>query len=65
MDPRQVVINMLINKMGGTPMGDNLLNLARNNDTMGIERIARNICSQQGKDFDKEFSAFKQQMGFK
>lgn len=44
-------------------MGDNLINLARSGNTAEIEKIARNLTSQQGLDYDKEFSAFKQQLG--
>jgi hypothetical protein len=46
--------------MKGTPMGDNLINLARSGNTKGIEQIARNYASQRGVDFDKEFTAFRQ-----
>lgn len=40
-------------------MGDNLINLARNGNTQGIEEFARNYLKQNGKDFDQEFSAFR------
>jgi hypothetical protein len=33
--------------------------LVKENKTSEIEKIARNICAQQGIDFDKEFSSFK------
>jgi hypothetical protein len=46
-------------------MGANLLSLAKQNRSADIEQIARNICSQNGKDFDKEFNAFKQMLGIK
>ena len=46
--------------MQDTPFGANLLNLARNNNTKEIEKIARNLAAQRGIDFDKEFNAFKQ-----
>lgn len=65
-NPQQLLINVLENQMQDTPLGVNLLNLARNNNTAEIERIARNIASQKGVDYDKEFNAFKQQFfGFK
>lgn len=62
-NPEQLLMNILENRMGGTPMGDNLINLARSGNTAEIEKIARNLTSQQGLDYDKEFSAFKQQLG--
>lgn len=65
-NPQQLLMNVLENQMQDTPLGVNLLNLARNNNTAEIERIARNIASQKGVDYDKEFNAFKQQFfGFK
>jgi hypothetical protein len=59
-NPQQLLMNVLENQMQDTPLGANLLNLARNNNTAEIERIARNIASQKGVDYDKEFNAFKQ-----
>jgi hypothetical protein len=49
--------------MRGTPMGDNLISLARQGNTAEIERIARNLVAQKGMDYDKEFKAFKQSLG--
>lgn len=63
-NPQQIIMNVLETKMKGTPMGDNLLQLARSGNTAEIEKIARNITAQRGGDFDKEFSAFKQKFGF-
>jgi hypothetical protein len=37
--------------------------MAQNNDTKGIEQVARNLCAQRGLDFDKEFAAFRKQLG--
>ena len=63
-NPQQVMISILQNQMRGTPVGDNLLRLAQNGDTMGIEKIARNMAIERGLDFDKEFAAFKKRLGF-
>ena len=60
-NPQQLMINILQQQMAGTPLGDNLLNLARQNNTAGIEQIARNMAAQRGIDFDKEFEAFRRQ----
>lgn len=62
-NPQTMIINMLQQQAGNSPLGQNLLKLAQNNDGKGIEQIARNLCSQRGLDFDKEFAAFKQQLG--
>jgi len=64
-NPQQLMLNILQQRMGNTPMGENLLALAQGDDTAAIEQIARNICKQQGKDFDKEFNAFKNTLGLK
>ena len=45
--------------MANTPMGKNLLALAKQNKTKEIEQIPRNIYQQHGIDFDKEFASFK------
>lgn len=63
-NPEVLVMNMMETQMKGTPMGDNLINLARQGNTAEIERIARNLIAQRGMDFDKEFRAFKQSLGF-
>lgn len=62
--PEQITLNLLEAQMKGSPMGDNLIKLARQGNTAEIEKIARNLAAQQGIDFDKEFTAFKKQFGF-
>ena len=62
-NPQQLMLYVLEDQMKGTPMGDNLLYLARNNRNADIEQISRNLCSQSGVDFDKEFLAFKKMLG--
>lgn len=56
-NPQQLAMNLLESQMGETPMGQNLLNLAKNGRSADIEQIARNLAKQQGIDFDKEFTA--------
>ena len=62
-NPEQFFMNFIQQQLGGTPMGANLLNLAQSHDANSIEKIARNICAQKGLDFEKEFTAFKQNLG--
>lgn len=64
-DPQQLVISILEGEMGNTPMGQNLLRLAKEQRGDEIEKIARNLCAQRGLDFDKEFMSFKQRIGLK
>ena len=61
--PEQITMNIVESKMKGTPMGDNLIKLAREGNGAEIERIARNLYAQRGMDFDKEFAKFKKQFG--
>ena len=61
-NPQQLMLSILEGQ-AGTPMGANLLNLARNGQTAEIEKIARNLYAQHGADFDSEFKAFKQMLG--
>ena len=62
-NPQQLAMNLLERQMGETPMGQNLLNLAKNGRSADIEQIARNLAKQQRIDFDKEFAAFKEMLG--
>ena len=63
--PQQLVLSMLENQMGGTPMGNNFLRMARNGQSDDIEKFARNLFESRGLNYDKEFNSFKSQMGFK
>lgn len=62
-NPQQLMMSVLEGQMSNSPMGANLLNLARNGNGREIEQIARNISKQRGIDFDKEFAAFRQMLG--
>lgn len=62
-NPQQLMIRILEDQMGSTPMGENLLTLVKQGRTDEIERIARNAAAAQGLDFDKEFNAFKKKFG--
>lgn len=62
-NPQQLLISILEDEMGSTPQGANLLELAKMGKGPEIERFARNVCAERGLDFDKEFTAFKQQFG--
>ena len=64
-DPQQLVMSILEGELGNTPMGQNLLRLAKEQRGDEIEKIARNLCAQRGLDFDKEFMSFKQRIGLK
>ena len=63
-NPEQLMISYLEGQLKGTPLGENLVTLAKNNNTAEIEKIARNICEPRGLNYDKEFNDFKQRLGF-
>ena len=61
-NPQQLLLSILEGQ-AGSPMGRNLLNLARNGQTAEIEKIARNMCKERGVDFDQEFTKFRRMLG--
>lgn len=61
-NPQQLMLSILQGN-ANSPLGANLLNLAKNGQTAEIEKIARNMCKERGVDFDTEFQKFKQQFG--
>lgn len=62
-NPQQLMLNFLEQQANNNPMGQNLLNLARNNQTQDIEQFARNMFTSNGRDFDSEFKKFKDTFG--
>ena len=62
-NPQQLMLNFLEQQANNNPMGQNLLNLARNNQTQDIEQFARNMFASNGRDFDPEFKKFKDTFG--
>lgn len=62
-NPETLMLNMLQQNMGDNPLGQNLIGLAKNGQTQEIEKVARNLLAQQGRDFDQEFNAFKKNLG--
>lgn len=62
-NPQQLLMSILEGDAGTNPMSANLLALAQRNDSRAIEQFARNFFQSQGMDFDKEFMAFRQQLG--
>lgn len=59
-NPQQLVLSMLGNQAESNPMLANLINLAKQNKTQEMERIARNLFAEKGLDYDKEFNSFKE-----
>ena len=55
-NPQQMVLQMI--EKNTNPMVGNLIRMAREGNTKGVEEFARNICKERGKNFDDEFSKF-------
>lgn len=60
-NPQQLMLSMLEQNPNMKPLTD----LARGNNTKGIESFVRNYVNSQGGNFDRDFSAFKQMLGIK
>lgn len=63
-NPQQLAMFMLQSRAKNNPMLMNLLQLAQNNDTAGIEKVVRNVAAQQGVDYDREFESFRKNLGY-
>lgn len=59
-NPQELVINMLRANAKQNPVFNNLIYLIEEGNTKEIESIVRNIATERGIDFDKEFNSFKQ-----
>ena len=55
-NPKDAVINMI--KSNNNPMVKNLVEMAEKGDNDGIEKFARNMFKEQGRDFDSEIKQF-------
>ena len=55
-NPQQLVMQMI--EKNTNPMVGNLIKMAREGNTKGVEEFARNVCKERGKNFDDEFSKF-------
>ena len=64
-NPQQLMISILQGQAYNNPLGKNLLNLAQSGQTSELEKVIRNMYSQQGgKNFDQDFEAFKRAIGY-
>lgn len=58
-NPQQFVMQILEQQASSSPLYANILNLAKNGNTAELEQIARNLCTEKGLDYDKEFNSFR------
>lgn len=61
-NPQQVLMNLL-EQQNSSPMYESLRNMVHNNRIDEIEDFARNYVNSQGGDFDRDFNAFKKNIG--
>jgi propanediol dehydratase large subunit len=62
-NPQQLMMSVLEMRAQNSPIYQNLVTLAKENKTKDIEAFARNLAKEQGRDFDKEFNAFRKHYG--
>ena len=63
-NPNQFMQNMLNNnKVTGNPMAMNALDMMKNGDNEGIEKMARNVCKQRGINPDEAIQQIRRQLG--
>ena len=55
--PQQFLQNIAIRN----PMIQNVIGMAKNGNSNGVENFARNLFKEKGRDFDKEFAEFRNQ----
>ena len=60
-NPEQLLMKAMTGNQN-VPMIGNLMNMAKNGNKQGIENFARNYFSERGRDFDKEFADFMQNL---
>lgn len=53
--PQKLLSDMVLQN----PMMNNLINMAKSGNVQNVETFARNLCREQGRDFDKELTEFK------
>ena len=56
-NPQQLLMKA-IGMSNTNPLINNLVSMAKQGDTNGVEQFARNYFKERGMDFDKEFSSF-------
>lgn len=58
-NPKEAAMRLMReNPNTNNPIMKNLMDMAEKEDGKGIEKFARNLFKEQGKDFDKEFEKF-------
>lgn len=64
-NPQQLVMQLLEQQAQNNPMAANVLEMAKQNKTLDIEQVVKNIMQTKGLDYNKEVVAFKNLFGLK
>lgn len=62
-NPTQMLMGMLRQQSGNNPVISNAINMAEKKDIKGLEKLARNLCNEQGIDADKMIENIRKEMG--
>ena len=64
-NPQQMLMNMMKQQAGSNPIMNNALQMMEKADNAGLEKLARNLCSEKGINADEAFNQIKGQFGMK
>ena len=62
-NPQKVVMDMMREQAGNNPVMRNAMQMAEKGDSEGLEKLARNLCKEQGIDADEMVNKIKSQFG--
>lgn len=62
-NPQKLVMDMMREQAGNNPVMRNAMQMAEKGDSEGIEKLARNLCKEQGIDADEMVNKIKSQFG--
>ena len=60
-NPQELLTKAMVGN-NSNPMIANLMNMAKDGNTQGVETFARNFFKEKGRDFDKEFADFMENL---
>lgn len=60
-NPQEIAMQMIGNN--NSPVMQNLVKMAQNGDYEGVEKVARNMFKEQGRDFDAEMKDLQSFVG--
>ena len=61
-NPAQMLMGML-RQQANNPVISNAINMVEKKDIKGLEKLARNLCNEQGIDADKMIENIRKEMG--